>query len=104
MVINSFQIVALRLLFEFQDLGLFLDAAAEVHLSGDLGHHLGYQHLAGARRAGDEQAGGDITPLRNAVDNAADPNNLPEGEKVINLINGYYFQLYKGLDKFGGEC
>ena len=38
-----------------------------------------------------EQAGGDITPLRNAVDNAADPNNLPEGEKVINLINGYYY-------------
>lgn len=30
-----------------------------------------------------------IAPVRNSGDNAADPNNLPAGEKVICFVNGY---------------
>ncbi|GAA6371040.1 PKD-like family lipoprotein [Odoribacter splanchnicus] len=33
---------------------------------------------------------GEIRPIRNSGDNAADPNALPAGEKVIKFINGYW--------------
>lgn len=31
-----------------------------------------------------------LYPVRTSGDNAGDPNKLPEGEKVINIVNGYW--------------
>lgn len=31
-----------------------------------------------------------MRPIRESGDNAGNPNQLPEGEKVIKLINGYW--------------
>ena len=33
---------------------------------------------------------GELNPVRSSGENAGDPNSLPEGEKVINIINGYW--------------
>ena len=37
-----------------------------------------------------EQEGAALLPIRESGDNAENPNQLPEGEKVISLINGYW--------------
>lgn len=37
-----------------------------------------------------EQDGASLRPIRESGDNAGNPNQLPEGEKVIKLINGYW--------------
>jgi len=37
-----------------------------------------------------ESEGAELQPVRESGDNAGNPNQLPEGEKVISLINGYW--------------
>ena len=38
-----------------------------------------------------ESKGATLYPIRDVADNAANPNQLPAGEKIIKLINGYWY-------------